>query len=154
MRRSKAILFGSTLAVPAVALAIAGCGGSSNASSVKATSPATSTTTSASKTTASTPTGGGQTLNLSADPSGQFTFAPMSLSAKAGKVTLVMKNPSTSGVQHGIAVEGNGVDKDGPIVQPGKTSKLTVDLKPGMYEFYCPFDGHKAAGMTGTLTVK
>ena len=153
MRRSKAIFFGSTLAVPAVALAIAGCGGSSNASSVKATSPATSTTTSASKTTASAPTSG-QTLNLNADPSGQLAFAPMSLSAKAGKVTLVMKNPSTSGVQHGIAVEGNGVDKDGPIVQPGKTSKLTVDLKPGMYEFYCPFDGHKAAGMTGTLTVK
>jgi len=66
----------------------------------------------------------------------------------------VMDNPSTAGVEHGIAVEGNGVDKDGPIVQPGQTSKVTVDLKPGKYEFYCPFDGHKAAGMTGALTVR
>jgi uncharacterized cupredoxin-like copper-binding protein len=39
-------------------------------------------------------------------------------------------------------------------VQPGKTSTLTVNLKPGKYEYYCPFDSHKAAGMTGTLTVK
>jgi uncharacterized cupredoxin-like copper-binding protein len=57
-------------------------------------------------------------------------------------------------MQHGIAVEGTGVDKDGSIVGPGKTSTVTVTLKPGKYQFYCPFDGHKAGGMTGTLTVK
>ena len=53
-----------------------------------------------------------------------------------------------------VAVEGNGVDQDGPIVQPGGTSTLSVNLKPGKYEFYCPFDSHKQQGMTGTLTVK
>ena len=52
-----------------------------------------------------------------------------------------------------IAVEGNGVDKDGATVQPGGTSTVTVKLKPGTYTFYCPVDGHKAAGMKGTLTV-
>jgi uncharacterized cupredoxin-like copper-binding protein len=31
---------------------------------------------------------------------------------------------------------------------------VTVDLKPGKYEFYCPVDSHKQAGMTGTLTVQ
>ena len=65
-----------------------------------------------------------------------------------------MANPSSTGKQHGIAVEGNGVDKDGQIVAPGSTSKITVTLKPGKYEFYCPVDGHKASGMEGTLTVK
>ena len=30
---------------------------------------------------------------------------------------------------------------------------MTANLKPGKYEFYCPVDGHKAAGMKGTLTV-
>jgi uncharacterized cupredoxin-like copper-binding protein len=65
-----------------------------------------------------------------------------------------MKNPSGSGLMHGIAIQGKGLDKDGKIVAPGKTSKLTVSVKPGKYTFYCPEDGHRAAGMKGKLTVK
>jgi uncharacterized cupredoxin-like copper-binding protein len=135
------------VAVSLVALVIAGCGGSDN----KSTSTATQTTP-----TSTTPAaaGKGSTLKLSADPSGALKFSTATLKAKAGSVTLAMSNPSSSGIQHGIAVEGNGVDKDGPIVGPGKTSTLKVSLKPGKYEYYCPFDGHKAQGMTGTLTVK
>jgi uncharacterized cupredoxin-like copper-binding protein len=65
-----------------------------------------------------------------------------------------MDNPKSTGKPHGIAVEGNGVDKDGPTVKPGQSSTLTVALKPGKYTFYCPVPGHKAGGMKGTLTVK
>jgi uncharacterized cupredoxin-like copper-binding protein len=98
---------------------------------------------------------GATTLKLSADPGGQLKFDKTSLSAKAGKVTVVMDNPSSATAPHAIAVEGNGVDKDGQTVQPGSgTSKVTVDLKPGKYQFYCPVDGHEAAGMEGTLTIK
>jgi hypothetical protein len=43
---------------------------------------------------------------------------------------------------HGIAIEGNGVDKDGAVVQPGGTSTVTVRLKPGTYTFYCPVGDH------------
>jgi uncharacterized cupredoxin-like copper-binding protein len=132
------------LALLGVALGAAGCG--SNKKKTSSTTPATSTTTSSSA-------AGTQTLKLSADEGGGLYFNKTKLSAKSGKVTLVMSNPGSSGLTHGIAVEGNGVDKDGPIVAPGKTSTLTVSLKPGRYEFYCPFDGHKAKGMEGTLTV-
>jgi plastocyanin len=93
-------------------------------------------------------------LRLKASPSGALKFNKKKLSASRGTVTIVMTNPSSSGTKHGIAVEGKGVDKDGAIVKPGKNSTLTVKLKKaGKYEFYCPFDGHKAAGMKGTLTV-
>ena len=64
-----------------------------------------------------------------------------------------MDNPSSSGVPHAIALEGNGVDQDGETADPGGTSTVTVTLKPGTYSFYCPVPGHEAAGMKGTLTV-
>ena len=82
---------------------------------------------------------------------GQLAFNTKKLKAKAGSVTLSMSNPST--FPHGIAVEGNGVDKDGQIVQHGGTSSVTVKLKPGTYTFYCPVHGHRQAGMVGKLTV-
>jgi uncharacterized cupredoxin-like copper-binding protein len=135
------------LPAAALALAIAGCGGSSSSSSTTSGAAASSTTTSGAA-------AGGQTVKLSADANGALKFNTSSLQAKSGQVTLQMSNPSSSGLQHGIAVEGNGVDQDGPIVGPGSTSTLNVSLKPGKYEFYCPFDSHKQQGMEGTLTVK
>jgi plastocyanin len=67
------------------------------------------------------------------------------------KVTLVMANPSS--FPHAIAVDGHGIDKDGKTVNKGGTSRVTVKLKKGTYTFYCPVDGHKAAGMKGKLIV-
>jgi uncharacterized cupredoxin-like copper-binding protein len=80
-------------------------------------------------------------------------FDTKTLSAKAGTVHIGMKNPSSSSVKHGIAVEGNGVDTVGEIVGPGWTSILTVRVTAGKYTFYCPVPGHRRAGMQGTLTV-
>ena len=53
-----------------------------------------------------------------------------------------MDNPSP--VPHGVAVEGNGVDKDGQTVNKGGKSTVTVPLKKGTYTFYCPVDGPQA----------
>jgi uncharacterized cupredoxin-like copper-binding protein len=80
-----------------------------------------------------------------------WKFNKRSLTVRHGRVTLRMFNPSTT--SHGIAVEGHGVDKDGKIVGKGRTSSVTVRLKKGTYEFYCPVPGHKAAGMEGKLHV-
>jgi uncharacterized cupredoxin-like copper-binding protein len=107
---------------------------------------------SATKSTAA-PAAGGKALKLEADGDGGLYFEQRKLKAKAGPVSLVMENPSGSGKSHGIAIEGNGVDKDGQIVQPGSKSTVTVTLKPGTYEYYCPVPGHKAAGMKGKLTI-
>lgn len=91
-------------------------------------------------------------LQINADPTGQLKFLASSASAKAGKVTLRMDNKSS--VPHDIAVKGAGINQIGPVVSNGGTSIVSVNLKPGTYTFYCSVDGHEAAGMKGTLTVK
>jgi uncharacterized cupredoxin-like copper-binding protein len=95
--------------------------------------------------------GGAQTLKISADPGGALKFDKSSLTAKAGKVTIVMDNPSS--LPHAVEIEGNGVEFKGETVEKGGVSKASGDLKAGDYEFYCPVDSHKQAGMEGTLTV-
>jgi plastocyanin len=98
--------------------------------------------------------GGGkaQTLKLSADPGGALKFDKSSLTAKAGKVTIVLDNPSS--LPHAVEVEGNGIEEKSGTIGQGETTKVTASVKPGKYEYYCPVDGHKAAGMEGTLTVQ
>jgi plastocyanin len=98
--------------------------------------------------------GGGkaQTLKLAADPGGALKFDKSSLTAEAGKVTIVMDNPSS--LPHAVELEGNGVEEEGDTVEKGGVSKVTADVKAGEYEYYCPVGGHEAAGMKGTLTVQ
>jgi plastocyanin len=95
--------------------------------------------------------GGGQTLKIAADPGGALKFDKSSLTAKAGKVTIVMDNPSD--LPHAVEIEGSGVEVAGETVEKGGVSKASADLEPGEYEFYCPVGNHKDAGMEGTLTV-
>jgi plastocyanin len=135
----------SLLAVLAVlAVAVAGCG-SSNKNAGSSSSGGSSGSSSSSS------GGGGEQLALAAPADGSIKFDKTSLSAKAGTVTINFDNPSST--PHGVAVEGNGVDKDSQTIQSGKTS-LTVALKPGTYTFYCPVPGHRAQGMEGKLVVK
>ena len=83
-----------------------------------------------------------------------FSFDPKNVNASAGKVTFTLDNPSGNQAPHAIEVEGNGIEEETDTIQPGNKATLSVDLKPGKYEFYCPVDGHRDAGMEGTLTVK
>jgi plastocyanin len=89
-------------------------------------------------------------LKLTADPDGGLTFDKTELTAKPGKVTITMDNPSD--VPHAVEVEGNGVEEETKTLTNG-TADVTVDLKAGEYVFYCPVDGHKEGGMEGTMTV-
>ena len=102
--------------------------------------------------TQTTENGGGggaaQTLKLSADPGGALKFDKTSLTAKAGKVTITLDNPSS--IPHAVEIEGKSSDTIGE----GETTEVTATVKPGKFEYFCPVDGHRAAGMTGTLTVQ
>jgi mono/diheme cytochrome c family protein/plastocyanin len=71
--------------------------------------------------------------------------------APAGRLQVEMPNPSP--IEHDIAIEGPANGK-GPVVGTGGTSRFTITLKAGKYEFLCTVTGHADAGMKGTLTVK
>jgi uncharacterized cupredoxin-like copper-binding protein len=94
--------------------------------------------------------GGG--LDIPADPSGALAYVFASAEAEAGAVTIKSENKSS--IPHNIAVQGNGVDEKGEVVQNGGVSEVSVDLQAGEYEFYCSVPGHREGGMAGKLTVK
>ena len=135
----------SLIAAVAV-LALAGCGGDDEGSTAS-----TATSTPTADTGGAAAGGGGEVVKLAADETA-LKFDPAKLTAKAGKVTLEMANPSD--IPHAVEIDVDGKEAEGETVTKGGTSKATLDLEPGTYEFYCPVDGHKAAGMTGELTVK
>ncbi|MGW2806953.1 cupredoxin domain-containing protein [Streptomyces sp. NPDC001450] len=69
---------------------------------------------------------------------GTYTF----VSDNAGKVT------------HALSIDGPGVeDARSKDVPPGHDGTVTVTLKKGTYEVYCPIDGHKQLGMDQHIQV-
>jgi plastocyanin len=133
------------LVLAAGVLTAAGCGGDDSGGGSSG-----GTGTSSTSTPSSSGGGGAQTLTVTADPGGAIKWDKTSLSAKAGSVSLKLVNQSD--VPHAIEVEGNGVEKATKIISKADAD-VTVDLKPGKYEYYCPVGNHKEQGMKGTLTV-
>ena len=121
------------LVMAAGALTAAGCGGDDSGGGTSSSSSG----------------GGGQALTVTADPGGAIKWDKTSLSAKAGKVTLKLVNDSD--VPHAIQIQGNGVDDQTKIVSKSD-AEVTVDLKAGTYQYFCPVGQHRQT-MKGTLTV-
>jgi plastocyanin len=134
------------LVLAAGVLTAAGCGGDDDNGGSSSSSGGTGTESDSSSSTG----GGGETLTVTADPGGQISWDKSKLSAKAGKVTLKIVNESS--IPHAIEVEGNGVEEETKTVTGGN-AEVTVDLKAGEYEYYCPVSNHRET-MKGTLTVE
>jgi len=134
-RRAMPLLF----VLAASVLALSACGGGSSSSS---TTPAT--------TGGGGGGGGSSTVKISADPSGALKYEQTDVSASAGSITIDFTNMSS--LPHDVTIEGNGASGATDEITNSTTS-TTVDLEPGTYTFFCSVDGHRAAGMEGTLTV-
>jgi plastocyanin len=128
------------LVLAAGVLTAAGCGGDDDSGGSDGSGSSSS----------SSSGGGGEALTVTADPGGEISWDKTELNAKAGSVTLKLVNQSD--VPHAIEVEGNGVEEETETVT-GKDAEVTVDLKAGEYEYYCPVGNHKET-MKGTLTVE
>ncbi len=96
---------------------------------------------------------------------GEMFVRPSAQVIRAGKVTFTVAN--TGKLVHEMIVEKNPVTVDasgkaneghssGEVaeLQPGKSGKVTLDLKPGSYQLFCNVPGHYAAGQRTNVTVK
>jgi uncharacterized cupredoxin-like copper-binding protein len=139
-------------------IALAGCGSSSSTTSSSASTPSSApaapTTSSAA---APAPTGAAssasQPLSVAAGPGAALKFTATSLSTKAGPVAIDFTNNSPIG--HNMTIESSaGTVVGATPTFSGGSKKLSLNLKPGTYKFYCSVPGHRQAGMEGTLTVQ
>ena len=80
---------------------------------------------------------------------GALRFDPSELTADAGEVTFRFDN--TEAMAHDFVIERDGERIGGTALISNESAELTVELEPGEYTYYCT--PHRAAGMTGTLTV-
>lgn len=75
-----------------------------------------------------------------------YQFTPAKITVEQGDaITVTDTNPSTP---HTFTISGTDIDVAN---DPMESQDVTIDLKPGTYDFICRF--HEAQGMTGTLTV-
>jgi mono/diheme cytochrome c family protein len=97
----------------------------------------------------------GGRLAIPADPNGQLAYLVSSATAPAGPLEIDSQNDAS--IPHDIALQ-EGADGaelgKGETVQGGGVSRLSVNLRPGRYTFYCTLPGHRDGGMVGTLTVR
>jgi uncharacterized cupredoxin-like copper-binding protein len=126
---------------------------------------ATSTTTPTQPTTAATSTAAPTTTAAASAPTtaptapktvpvkeSEFKIALPSTSISSGSYRFALTNDGK--VPHDLVVKGPGVnDEKTPVIGPGKTATLSVDLKSGTYELYCSVPGHKQAGMDVKIKV-
>lgn len=141
------------LALALAALALVACGSSSSNSETSETTSGGESAKSGAGEGGGEKAGGGSTVNLEADPSGELAYTSSTATAKAGAVTIDFKNPQS--LPHDVKIEGSGGEELGGTEEISESStSATVNLKPGTYHFYCSVPGHREAGMEGTLTVK
>jgi plastocyanin len=91
-------------------------------------------------------------LNLSADPTGELAYDKKQAAVRAGRLPIRLVNNSS--LPHNLTIAKGAKVLAQTKTITGGSATSTADLAPGEYVFYCSVDGHRAAGMQGTLTVK
>ena len=82
----------------------------------------------------------------------EFAIGMNPASVPAGNVIFNVKNDGD--VRHSFEVEGQGIEEETPVLQPGTSTTLRVNnMKPGEYEVYCPVGNHEERGMRGSFRV-
>jgi plastocyanin len=101
------------------------------------------------------PRSGGLQINL-----GEWAIGPEAKAIRPGRVTLVVANRGKQ--RHGLVIRSLGSDDaisdDDKVktvrLEPGKTTRVTVDLAPGKYMIECFVSHHDERGMRLILDVR
>src|SRR5215207_1093764 len=135
-------------ALALAAFGVAACGDDDDEAETTAAETTTTTTT-----TTAAGGGGGGTVAFEADPDGGLAYTETEVTAPAGDDTIEFTNDSST--PHDVTIEDEGGSQ---IAQTdtitGDSTSTTATLEAGAYTFYCSVDGHRDAGMEGTLTVE
>jgi len=69
--------------------------------------------------------------------------------------SVVFEVTNAGKVPHALEIEGGGIEKKTSSIMPGGRETLTLDLRAGTYEAYCPVGkgSHKMLGMTNHFSV-
>jgi plastocyanin len=82
----------------------------------------------------------------------EYSIKLAATSVRPGQYTFKVKNDGT--MTHSLTVNGPGATDEGTgDIDAGKTATVTVTLKAGTYDVFCPIGNHKAMGMDATLKV-
>lgn len=75
--------------------------------------------------------------------------------ARVPSGAVIFQVSNAGSIPHAFEVEGHGLEKSIPQIQPGTTTTLKVNLRAGSYEAYCPVGkgSHKMLGMINHLVV-
>ena len=145
----------ATLAASLTLAACSSSGGGTSVASSSATSPAAPSASSPGSVAAPSTSQGGPppaTAGTVTATESEFSIALSTKTLKPGAYTFRVKN--TGSVTHALTVNGPGVqDKSTGDISPGSSATVTVTLKTGSYEVYCPVGNHKMEGMDETVKV-
>jgi uncharacterized cupredoxin-like copper-binding protein len=82
----------------------------------------------------------------------EFKIALSKKNFSAGTYKFVTQNKGK--VTHALEITGPGLHNAAtPDIAPGKSANLTVNLKAGKYDIFCPVPGHKMLGMNVNVVV-
>lgn len=83
----------------------------------------------------------------------EFHISPQRIRLPPGPATFVIHNDGV--LPHRFALgRGRQAVGDPPVIAPGATARLRVDLPRGHYRIFCALSNHDVLGMDGRVTVK
>lgn len=93
---------------------------------------------------------------------GEWALTPEASVIRPGRVTFVVHNRGTMG--HGFEIElegdssghgsGDGLKAETGLLQPGRSTRLSVTLPAGIYKIECIVEGHDDMGMERMFEVR